>query len=311
MDRRSFVAAGLAAGATAVSMTASGSQAKAAGRSRTSKKGGFKLKYAPKINAFKMHAGNDPIDNIKFIADQGFRAIFDNGLMKRPLAEAKAIVKELDRQGMDLGPFVLYSDNKVKNFVSADPQVRKGLVDTMKKGVEFAKSINAKWALVVPGPFNPGLEPAYQTANVVENLRYCAEVLEPSGLVMVLEPLNPWKNHPGLFLTSIPQTYQICRAVNSPSIKMVNDLYHQQITEGNLIPNIDMAWSEIASFHLGDNPGRKEPTTGEINYKNIFKHLYNKGYDGVLCMEHGQSISGKEGEMAVINAYRECDDFQV
>ncbi|MCK5174395.1 MAG: hypothetical protein KAR47_13455, partial [Planctomycetes bacterium] len=138
MDSRSFVAAGLAAGATAVSMTASGSQAKAAGRSRTSKKGGFKLKYAPKINAFKMHAGNDPIDNIKFIADQGFRAIFDNGLMKRPLAEAKAIVKELDRQGMDLGPFVLYSDNKVKNFVSADPQVRKGLVDTMKKGVEFA-----------------------------------------------------------------------------------------------------------------------------------------------------------------------------
>jgi hydroxypyruvate isomerase len=121
--------------------------------------------------------------------------------------------------------------------------------------------------------------------------------------------LNAWTNHPGLFLTKIPQAYMICRAVNSPSIKIINDIYHQQITEGNLIPNIDMAWSEIATFHLGDNPGRNEPTTGEINYKNIFKHLYDKGYKGVLCMEHGRSKRGKEGEMAVIEAYRACDDF--
>jgi hydroxypyruvate isomerase len=101
----------------------------------------------------------------------------------------------------------------------------------------------------------------------------------------------------------------ICRSVNSPSVKIVDDIYHQQITEGNLIPNIDKAWSEIASFHLGDNPGRNEPTTGEINYKNIFKHIYQKGYQGVLCMEHGKSKRGKEGEIAVIEAYRACDDF--
>jgi hydroxypyruvate isomerase len=161
----------------------------------------------------------------------------------------------------------------------------------------------------VPGRFDEGLEWDYQTANVVDNLKYCAEVVEPSGLVIVLEPLNAWTNHPGLFLTKIPQSYMICRAVNSPSVKIVNDIYHQQITEGNLIPNIDMAWSEIAAFHLGDNPGRKEPTTGEINYKNIFKHIHSKGYKGVLCMEHGRSKRGKEGEMAVIEAYRACDDF--
>jgi hydroxypyruvate isomerase len=111
-------------------------------------------------------------------------------------------------------------------------------------------------------------------------------------------------------LTTIPHSYQICKAVDSPCCKIVNDLYHQQISEGNLIPNIDAAWDEIASFHLGDNPGRNEPTTGEINYKNIFKHLLNKGYQGVLCMEHGKSKgNSKEGEQAVIDAYRACDDF--
>ena len=82
-----------------------------------------------------------------------------------------------------------------------------------------------------------------------------------------------------------------------------------QRNEGNIINNIDACWDEIAYFQIGDNPGRKEPTTGEINYKNIFKHLYDKGYKGVLCMEHGRSKRGKEGEQAVIDAYRACDNF--
>jgi hydroxypyruvate isomerase len=134
------------------------------------------------------------------------------------------------------------------------------------------------------------------------------DICAPAGLVIVLESLNP-RDHPGLFLTKIPQAFEICRAVNSPSCKILDDLYHQQITEGNLIPNVDAAWSEIAAFHLGDNPGRNEPTTGEINFRNIFKHLYEKGYKGALCMEHGASKPGKEGERAVIDAYRACDAF--
>ena len=72
---------------------------------------------------------------------------------------------------------------------------------------------------------------------------------------------------------------------------------------------MDMAWDEIAYFQIGDNPGRREPTTGEINYKNIFKHIYEKDFKGVLGMEHGNSKPGKQGEMAVIEAYRACDDF--
>ena len=109
---------------------------------------------------------------------------------------------------------------------------------------------------------------------------------------MVLEPLNPWRDHPGLFLTKVPQAYMICQAVGSPSCKILFDIYHQQITEGNLIPNIDRAWDEIAYFQMGDNPGRKEPTTGEINYKNVFQHIHGKGYTGVMGMEHGNSKPG-------------------
>jgi hydroxypyruvate isomerase len=292
------------AAAAAVAISAGTSTARAAAPTKK-----FKLKYAPSFGTFKQHAGDDLIDQLKFMADQGFSAMFDNGLMRKSKDVQEKIAKEMSRLDMTLGPFVLYADFGVKSFVTRDPEIRKMLIDLMKQGIECAKRVNAKWALVVPGAFDPGLEWDYQTANVVENLRYCADVVESSGLVLVLEPLNAWTNHPGLFLTKIPQAYQICRAVNRPSIKIVDDIYHQQITEGNLIPNIDMAWSEIASFHLGDNPGRKEPGTGEINYRNIFKHIHKKGYQGVLCMEHGRSRRGKEGEVALIEAYRACDDF--
>jgi hydroxypyruvate isomerase len=87
------------------------------------------------------------------------------------------------------------------------------------------------------------------------------------------------------------------------------DIYHVQIHSGNIIPNLDLSWDEIGYLQIGDNPGRNEPTTGEINYKNVFRHIYNKGFKGFLGMEHGNSRPGKEGEVALLKAYRESDSF--
>ena len=309
--RRGFIRKAMLAGAAALAAPSVMKGAEIPYDSADKKPAGpFRLKYAPYFGMFRNLVGNDdPIDHIKFCYDQGFRAVFDNGLMGRPIEEQEKIAAELVRLGMDLGPFVLYADFSVTSFVVKDEEKRKMLLDLMVKGVETAKRTGARWALVVPGRYDERLHWDYQTSNVIDNLRYCAEILEPAGLTMVLEPLNTLSDHPGLFLTRIPQAYQICRAVNSPSVKIINDLYHQQISEGNLIPNIEASFSEIGAFHLGDNPGRKEPTSGEINYKNIFRYLHQKGYTGTLCMEHGKSLPGKEGEERVIAAYRECDNF--
>lgn len=268
----------------------------------------FKLNYAPHFGMLKNHAGDDPVDQLKFMSDQGFTAMFDNGLMNKSPQQQEKITKTIDDLGMAKGPYVLYADFGKESFVLDHKEVRDMLTKKIEQGIETSKRTNFKQALVVPGRYNQSMEWDYQTANVTKNLKFCADMLEKEGIVMVIEPLNP-HDHPGLFLTKMPQAYNICKAVNSPSCKIVDDLYHQQITEGNLIPNIDRSWSEIAAFHLGDNPGRKEPTTGEINFKNIFKHLFEKGYKGVLCMEHGKSKPGKEGEKALIEAYRQVDDF--
>jgi hydroxypyruvate isomerase len=310
-SRRGFIQkAAVAVAAAMAAPTLLNAQSEEGKRNKMKETGPFRLKYAPSIGMFSSTVGNDdPIDNIKFCNDQGFRAVFDNGLMGRSAEEQDKIAAELSRLGMDLGPFVLYADFGVTSFVTNDTEKRAMLLDRMNQGVEVAKRTNAKWALVVPGRYDERLHWDYQTANVIENLRYCAEIFEPAGLTMVLEPLNTLHDHPGLFLTRIPQSYLICRAVNSPNIKIINDLYHQQITEGNLIPNIEASYNEIGAFHLGDNPGRNEPTSGEINYKNVFKYLFEKGYDGTLCMEHGKSLPGKEGDARVIAAYREMDAF--
>lgn len=270
----------------------------------------FKLKYAPGFGMFREHAGKEIIDNIKFCHDMGFRAMFDNGLMGRSVEDQVKIGNEMKRLGMTLGPFVLYADFAVTSFVLNKPEIREMLVNRMKEGVEVAKRTGVKWALVVPGRYDERLHRDYQTANVIDNLRYCCDVVEPAGLTMVLEPLNTLKNHPGLFLTGMPQAFAICRAINRPSCMIVDDIYHQQITEGNLIPNIEASWGEIGAYHCGDNPGRNEPGTGEINFKNVFKFIHSRKYEGVICMEHGLSVRGKEGEAKCIQAYRDADSFE-
>ncbi len=272
----------------------------------------FKLKYAPSLGMFSVNAGKDPVDNIKFCHDQGFRAIFDNSLMRKTPEEQEKIMNELNRLGMDFGPYVLRADSGKQDFVLNTQEIRDMLTASMKEGVECSKRTGAKLALIVLGRYDMKLHPDYQLANAIDNLRLCCDIMEPEGITLVLEPLNPYINHPGLFLQRIPQTYAICRAVNRPSCKILNDLYHQQITEGNLIPNMELAWGEIGAFHCGDNPGRNEPGTGEINYKNVFKYIYGKGYQGTICMEHGNSRRGtKEGELSLIQAYRDADSFEV
>jgi hydroxypyruvate isomerase len=161
---------------------------------------------------------------------------------------------------------------------------------------------------VVPGYFERKLPMGIQTGNVVDILRAGAKILEPAKLTMVLEPLS---DNPDLFLRTSDQAYAICRAVDSPSCKILYDMYHMQRNEGDMMVHIDQAWSEIAYFQIGDNPGRKEPGTGEVNYKNLFRHIRQKGYDGIFGMEHGNSKPGKEGEQAVIDAYVAADSFEM
>ncbi|MFN7750597.1 MAG: hydroxypyruvate isomerase family protein [Cyclobacteriaceae bacterium] len=300
MNRRKFLQAGAAA-ATAISawpaMTAEARPAEMP----------FRLLYAPHDGMFQHHAGKTFVDQIKFMHNQGFRAIEDNGLLGRPVAEQEKIGSTLAQLGMTMGVFVVDGgDNWKTSLTTGKPEFVENFVNTCRKCVDAAKRVNAKWMTVVPGFFERRLPMGIQTAHVVDALRRGAEIFEPHRLIMVLEPLS---DTPDLFMRYSDQTYELCKAVNSLACKILYDVYHMQRNEGNLIPNIERCWNEIAYFQVGDNPGRKEPGTGEINYRNLFKFIYDKGYRGVVGMEHGNAKEGREGELILIKAYREVDNF--
>mgnify|MGYP003690434337 FL=1 len=270
----------------------------------------YNLNYAPHFGMFKNHAGSDIFNQLEFIKDQGFKAFEDNGMKNSDVKPQEIIGNFLSKNNMKMGVFVAHKIYwNEPNLASGDLNKRNEFLNDISTSVDVAKRLNAKWMTVVPGHLDLRKDMNYQTQNVIETLKQAAELLEKHDLTMVLEPLN-FRDHPGLFLTESPQAFQICKAVNSKSCKILFDIYHQQIQEGNLIPNIEASWNEIAYFQIGDNPGRNEPTTGEINYKNIFKYIYDKGFNGVLGMEHGNSLKGLEGELKLINSYKKVDNFK-
>lgn len=309
MKRRNFLKNGLTAAASTVAVgsaftSAFGGEEKLS--SATAEKT-FKLNYAPHDGMFAQHAGKNFVDQIKYMHDQGFRGIEDNGMLNRSKEEQDKIGATLAKLGMTMGVFVIDGgDNWKTSLTTGKQEFKDKFVETCKKSLELSKRVNAKWMTVVPGFYERNIPMGIQTANVIDALRRGAEIFEPHGVIMVLEPLS---DTPDLFMRFSDQTYTLCKAVNSPACKILFDMYHMQRNEGNLINNIDRCYDEIAYLQIGDNPGRNEPTSGEVNYKNIFKHVYDKGYRGILGMEHGNAKPGKDGELALIKAYRESDSF--
>jgi hydroxypyruvate isomerase len=308
MQRRNFIQQSVLTGASLV--TSASVLAAGTSKEKTSAQADkpFNLNYGIHDGMFANSAGKDFIDQIKFAHDQGFRSIEDNGMMARTPDMQQKIGDTLAKLGMTMGVFVITSDSwhwKTSLATGKQEWIDKMIKDC-KEAVEVAKRCHAKVMTVVPGNYERSLSFEYQTSNVINALRKGADILEPHGLTMVLEPLS---DNPDLFLRHSDQTYMICKAVKSPACKILFDMYHMQRNEGDIINNINKAWDEIGYFQIGDNPGRKEPGTGEMNYRNIFKHISAKGYKGVMGMEHGNALPGKEGEMALIKAYREADNF--
>ncbi|MDQ2752285.1 MAG: TIM barrel protein [Bacteroidota bacterium] len=303
MQRRRFMQQSAMAGASLLTAT----MARANMDRNKAAEAPFHLNYAIHDGMFKNSAGADFIDQLKYAYDLGFRAMEDNGMTSRTADMQEKIGNAMAKLGMKMGVFVLdKGGNGANSLATGKPEYTEIFLKGCRQAVEVAKRVNATWITVVPGDFDRSRSVDMQMSNVITAMRKGAEILEPHNIVMVLEPLS---DTPDLFLRGSDQTYLICKAVNSPSCKILYDMYHMQRNQGDIIKHMNDAWDEIAYFQIGDNPGRNEPGTGEMNYKNIFKHIYEKGYKGVLGMEHGIAKPGKEGEAALVKAYREADDF--
>ncbi|TCM22094.1 hydroxypyruvate isomerase [Novosphingobium sp. PhB165] len=302
LSRRAVIATGLAAAATPALSISTG---KGTGGSNAAH---FSLGYAPHEGSFASRGGL--LEQIAYAADQGFRAWEDNEARKRPVEQQEAMARALAQRSMTMGVFVA-SMPKWADFRpvlgSNDDAERGAFLEDIRTSIDVAKRLNAKHMTVVTGFMDRKVPVEIQTGRIIDCMRRAGDIVAPHGLALVMEPLNTRTNHPGVFMQSIAQGYAIARGANSPGIKVLADLYHEQIQSGNLIPTLDACWGEIGYIQFGDNPGRKEPGTGEINFANIARWLRGRGYAGVIGMEHGNSLDGRAGEDRLIAAYRAID----
>ena len=158
-----------------------------------------------------------------------------------------------------------------------------------EESVKVAKELGVPALIITTGQERQDISRQEQHDYLVAALKAAAPVFEAAGITAVLEPLNILHDHKGYFLSSGYEAFDVIRQVNSPRIKLLYDIYHQQISEGNLIPNIRAHIDLIGHFHVADNPGRNEPGTGEINYKNIFAAIDALDYTGIIGLEYKPS----------------------
>ncbi|HYO84691.1 MAG TPA: TIM barrel protein [Bryobacteraceae bacterium] len=291
-SRRHLVAGAALAGAPALSAAAQAAPQ-------------FKLRYAPRVGWM----GNMTVpQQLEMYAQAGFRAFEHNGLPTQSMSEIEAIRRKRDELKMSMGVFVVNRGGWRPTSLP-DKSGHARLLEDVRRAVEIYRVMENECATITSGLGVPHLTFAQQTQNCIEGLKRCAEIVEKTKMVLVLEPLNHKVDHAGYFVVYSEHAGEIIAGVNHPQVKILFDMYHQQISEGNIINHIDQYEHLIGYYQTGDVPGRREPYTGEMNYQNIFRHLHRKGYKGLIGLEHGMSQPGPEGFRKVVDSYRKADDF--
>ena len=175
-----------------------------------------------------------------------------------------------------------------------DPATRPAFVEGTKKAIEVAQVLECATLIVTVGNEIQGVPRKRQHAAIVDALRAAAPLAQEAGVTLVVEPLNVLVDHKGYYLSTSAEGFEIVREVGSPAVRLLFDIYHQQITEGNLIANITSNIDLIGHFHSADVPGRYEWGTGEINYANVVAAIEKAGYEGYIGLEFRPSGTPEE-----------------
>ena len=178
-------------------------------------------------------------------------------------------------------------------FRMTDPAFRQAWLDGLEESCQAANRMGVKRLITQVGQ-DTGAPREQQHAAIVETLNLAQPILEKSGVTIMLEPLNTLVNHPGYYLWSAVEGFEIIHEVNHPLVKLVYDIYHQQVMEGNIIPNITKNLDCIAHLHSAGHPGRNELQYGENDYKVIFAAVDKAGYTGACGLEYRPLMDPEE-----------------
>jgi hydroxypyruvate isomerase len=203
-------------------------------------------------------------------------------------AQDPAVITKLkNKLGLECACLVGNRAVNPKGMTLVDPADREGFLAEIKASTEAAKRFESTRLVTLTGNELPGVPREAQHKSIVEGLKAAHDVVAPHGVTLIVEPLNTLVNHQGYYLNHTPEAFEIMREVGSPNVKILFDIYHVQIMDGNLIDTIRKNIAAIGHFHVGDVPGRHEPGTGEIHYGNVFHAIREAGFRDFVAMEYG------------------------
>ena len=220
--------------------------------------------------------GTDFCEAIKTVSDLGFDTVETYNWKELDLSEVK---KTLDGYGVKLISMC------TTEFRMTAPEYRQSWLDGLKESCEAANRVGAKHLITQVGPDTGALREK-QHESILEALEAAKPILEDSGVTVMLEPLNTYVNHPGYYLWSAYEGFELIKEADHPNIKLIYDIYHQQVMEGNIIPSVTGNLDLIAHLHCAGHPGRNEPWLGENNYNYIFDAIDKAGYKGACGLEY-------------------------
>lgn len=218
----------------------------------------------------------DPAESIRTVRDAGFTAVEFWSWHDRNLDALSAAVKEND---------VTIASFCAKAVSLVDPGKRSAYITALRESIAVARKLGSKHMIAQTGQDN-GRDRREQHESIVAGLKEAKPFLEDAGITLLLEPLNTYIDHKGYYLWKSSEAYEIIDEVSSKNVRVLFDIYHQQIMEGNLIPNIQAGKDRIAYFHVAGHPGRHEPDIGEIHYPAVIEAISQTGYDGFIGLEY-------------------------
>jgi len=241
------------------------------------------------------------LDRIKIAADQGFDAVefwnWDN-------KDMPAIKKAAESAGIAIATF---QSNRGGTLIN--PGHRKNFIAGIQESLTMANEMDTKKMFILTDELGedrsvkfqfPELSEEDKYQSVIDGLMEIAPLAETAGVTLVLEPLNNLVDHAGYWLKQAEVGFEIVRKVHSPNLRLLFDIYHQQVTEGNIIERMTKNLDAVGHVHVADVPGRHQPGTGELNFANILKELDHAGYDGYVGLEFEPTIPSEEAAMAAL-----------
>lgn len=275
----------------------------------------WSLRYAPHLGyrppfqpLFAATVGtDDPVEHVRFAAENGFAGVLYAAARGRPPVEQQRVGEAIAAHGLQAGCILYTTFDQVRNtsWATDSAEAREWIAAQLAEATAVAHRVGAQ-QLAVLGGADPQQPIAQQHAAFVQNLRYAADVVARDGLTLVLETLSR-KSIPGMLLQHMPDALAVVLAVDHPAVRLIFDTSHVQIMDGDLLFHLERAWDFIASVQLADNPGRLQPGTGEINFESVLRMLMQRGYQGLVELEHGWHQPGVESERRGLANLRRLD----